>query len=320
MSDVVFQCPKCDRLCKDQRGLSIHISKCNEGLPYKCNICDKNFCSKISLARHMVNTEVHKTIIAKKQTDLMFNSIQIQHEASIQSIQEEYETKLESIQQECRVKVERIEQESTKRTQVLQNELVNKILNIDKEFETKLYEERQKWLSEYKSEDAQLITSLKKRIEKLIEENKFLRTVVSKVGHVCSIDEYENHDVTQTGQDEEEFKELPCEYVYLIQEREFIDKKRPLYKIGRTTQLPYKRYSAYPKGSREIMVMQVSDCKLAEKVLKDIFNLKFKRDPSIGVEYFEGNIEDMKKEFIYLVDHIKDDILSKTKKTLTIKK
>ncbi len=41
---------------------------------------------------------------------------------------------------------------------------------------------------------------------------------------------------------------MDIEYIYLIQEREFINSKQPIYKIGRTKQNNYKRFEQYPKG------------------------------------------------------------------------
>jgi hypothetical protein len=94
------------------------------------------------------------------------------------------------------------------------------------------------------------------------------------------------------------------EYVYIIQEREFVKEERPLYKIGRTTQKPYQRYAGYPKGSIEFMCMSVYNSKIAEGLIKKVFSVKFKQDRNIGIEYFEGDVEEMKKEFILLIDTI----------------
>ena len=91
------------------------------------------------------------------------------------------------------------------------------------------------------------------------------------------------------------------EYVYIIQEREFIKEGRPLYKIGRTSQEPNKRYVAYPKDSALFMMMSVPNSKNAEKAIKSLFKKKFRQDRTIGVEYFEGDVEEMKQDFIKLL-------------------
>ena len=100
---------------------------------------------------------------------------------------------------------------------------------------------------------------------------------------------------------DDDVEEKPIEYVYIIQEREFIKEGRPLYKIGRTRQEPNKRCTSYPKGSSLHMMMSVPNCQEAEKAIKTLFKKKYKNDSSIGVEYFEGNVEEMKKDYIRLL-------------------
>ena len=39
------------------------------------------------------------------------------------------------------------------------------------------------------------------------------------------------------------------EFIYLLQEREFIKTKEPIYKIGKTKQEKIKRIKSYPNGS-----------------------------------------------------------------------
>ena len=131
------------------------------------------------------------------------------------------------------------------------------------------------------------------RISKLEEENQFLRTVVEKLRLLS--------ESADTSNKEDEILQYtgikPMEYVYIIQEREFVKEKRPIYKIGRTSQKPYQRFSSYPKGSIEFICMSVTNSKIAEEIIKKIFVSKFKQDLTIGDEYFEGDIEKMKKEF-----------------------
>ena len=42
---------------------------------------------------------------------------------------------------------------------------------------------------------------------------------------------------------------MDTQYIYLLQEREFIKTKEPIYKIGKTKQVNNKRFGQYPKGS-----------------------------------------------------------------------
>lgn len=80
------------------------------------------------------------------------------------------------------------------------------------------------------------------------------------------------------------------EYVYLLQEREFIRLEEPTYKIGRTKD-PDRRHKAYPKDSELLMLCQVPDCQSAEKQIKEAFSENFTQRREYGVEYFNGNVE-----------------------------
>ena len=85
-------------------------------------------------------------------------------------------------------------------------------------------------------------------------------------------------------------------YIYVIQTREFITLKLPVYKIGKTEQEltssgRNKRMSGYPKDSIQIALFAVSNCHEAEKLL--IKNLNLSDDikvAKIGNELFEGDI------------------------------
>jgi hypothetical protein len=90
------------------------------------------------------------------------------------------------------------------------------------------------------------------------------------------------------------------EYVYLLHEREFLNSGRPLYKLGRTSQSPNDRFDDYPKGSCVVMYLRVADSKATEKALKAAFKAKYKPDRDIGLEYFEGDINEM-MQTMYMV-------------------
>ena len=86
-------------------------------------------------------------------------------------------------------------------------------------------------------------------------------------------------------------------YIYVIQTREFISQKLPVYKIGKTEQEltssgRNKRMNGYPKDSIQLALFAVSNCHEAEKLL--IKNLNLSDDIKvigIGNEWFEGNID-----------------------------
>lgn len=83
------------------------------------------------------------------------------------------------------------------------------------------------------------------------------------------------------------------QYIYLLQEREFIKLNEPVYKIGKTTQPNHKRFKQYPNYSSLLLQSICSDCNSIEKELIHSFKTKFKQRVDIGREYFEGNYLDM---------------------------
>ena len=90
-------------------------------------------------------------------------------------------------------------------------------------------------------------------------------------------------------------------YIYVIQTREFITLKLPIYKIGKTEQEltssgKNKRMNGYPKDSIQIALFAVSNCHEAEKLL--IQNLNLSDDIKVkdmGNEWFEGPIDKIKQ-------------------------
>ena len=101
-------------------------------------------------------------------------------------------------------------------------------------------------------------------------------------------------------------------YVYLLQEREFIKTKENIYKIGKTKQPNNKRFPQYPKGSVLLFQIVCSDCTETENKIMSSFKDTFKQRLDIGREYFEGDYTKMIGE-IYIIaiknpDNIKETI------------
>jgi hypothetical protein len=96
-------------------------------------------------------------------------------------------------------------------------------------------------------------------------------------------------------------------YLYIIHVREFLDRK--IYKIGRTRDI-IKRISQYPKGSKCILFIKCEEHILLETTVIKIFNEKFIQKIEIGTEYYEGDIEEMKKEMISITNEyvVNEDI------------
>lgn len=88
-------------------------------------------------------------------------------------------------------------------------------------------------------------------------------------------------------------------YVYLLQEREFIKTKENIYKVGMTQKENFERFNQYPKGSVLLFQTICNDCKKIENQVIKQFKEKFIRRDDIGSEYFEGNYKLM-IDIIYL--------------------
>lgn len=92
------------------------------------------------------------------------------------------------------------------------------------------------------------------------------------------------------------------QYIYLIQEREFIKTNEPIYKIGRTKQENLKRICNYPNGTRLIIQMECVNCDDIEKELICLFKKKYELQKDIGNEYFKGNCIEMRRDICNCVD------------------
>jgi len=86
-------------------------------------------------------------------------------------------------------------------------------------------------------------------------------------------------------------------YIYIIQEREFIKTKEPIYKIGRTKHGYIKRLKNYPKNSVVLCILKVPDSLSYERALIKEFDKKFIKRTDIGNEYYEGDPAKLIKTF-----------------------
>ena len=83
------------------------------------------------------------------------------------------------------------------------------------------------------------------------------------------------------------------QYIYLLQEREFIKTKEHIYKVGMTKKENYERFNQYPNGSILLFQMICNNCKNIEKEVIKLFKQNFKLRKDIGNEYFEGEYKKM---------------------------
>ena len=97
------------------------------------------------------------------------------------------------------------------------------------------------------------------------------------------------------------------EYLYLIHPRNYEMKNRPIYKIGRTDDLP-KRLKFYPKNSVIHKIIRVKNCHFSERKLINSFKMNFTHRSDIGREYFEGDCSDMISCMKRLIDVLEQRI------------
>lgn len=90
------------------------------------------------------------------------------------------------------------------------------------------------------------------------------------------------------------------EFVYLLQEREFIKTGENIFKIGMTTQSGLARFKQYPKGSKLLLHVLCHGSRLVESVAIIKFKQMFKQRRDIGTEYFEGDPYQMMTELFNL--------------------
>ena len=76
------------------------------------------------------------------------------------------------------------------------------------------------------------------------------------------------------------------EFIYLLQQREFINTKEPIYKIGKTKQERLKRIKSYPKGSELLFYIVCNNCDEIEKTIINKFKGHFIHKKELGNEYF----------------------------------
>jgi hypothetical protein len=100
---------------------------------------------------------------------------------------------------------------------------------------------------------------------------------------------------------------VPPEYVYLLKESEFVKSGENIYKIGKTEHKD-TRFNGYKKGYDILMLISCDDCDLLETELKIIFKQKYIQRKDHGIEYFEGDPEDMMDTIYATRKNVKDKV------------
>ena len=103
---------------------------------------------------------------------------------------------------------------------------------------------------------------------------------------------------------------MKAEYVYLLQEREFVKTKENIFKVGKTKQVNSKRLNQYPKDTVLLLQIICSDCDKTERSILNSFQIKYKQRKDVGNEYFEGDYKTMISGIYDLVTN--EDVVENT--------
>lgn len=88
------------------------------------------------------------------------------------------------------------------------------------------------------------------------------------------------------------------QYIYLIQERTAVALDKPIYKIGRTSQINFERFKSYGKGYKILLHVVCDNCIDTELILINLFKSKYIHSTDYGNEYFEGDYKLMIKDIL----------------------
>jgi len=94
-------------------------------------------------------------------------------------------------------------------------------------------------------------------------------------------------------------------HLYLVQEREFIRSGEQTYKVGKSRNVG-QRMVQYPKDSRIVCFMGVSDIDVAEREILQIFRVMFRHETQYGAEYFSGSCREMMQQLLIVCQRYMD--------------
>ena len=105
-------------------------------------------------------------------------------------------------------------------------------------------------------------------VEKIKDNNSITENLISNIK--LQIKEILN-EVLNKKEDKSSISSEKVQYIYLLQEREFVISKTPIYKLGKSKQENVSRFRQYPKGSNLLFQITCNDCDLTENILKKLF-------------------------------------------------
>lgn len=111
-----------------------------------------------------------------------------------------------------------------------------------------------------------------------------------------------NNDLSELTKDDYIMNEMDNnDFCYIVQEREFARLKEDTYKIGKTSKGDKNRFMSYPKQSLLLLLLlKVDNCDVVESAIIKAFDNLFINRREYGREYYSGNINIMKKHFLYI--------------------
>ena len=108
-------CDRCGKECKDKRGLTLHIKKCDGKKPNQCEFCNEEFANQYSLAVHLTRCKIikaqnkEKEVIAREETIKRLSSKEEETRQLNERLKEmelKYQKDLEDIKKSLRIDYE----------------------------------------------------------------------------------------------------------------------------------------------------------------------------------------------------------------------
>jgi hypothetical protein len=266
---VVYTCEDCGKKFKDKQDYTRHINRktsCKKPencQKFICNLCNKEFTSQFSMKRHQ-----REICINKYKEQLLLDKIKIM-ENEIKSLKVKKNKNKNNINDSSELFnlniTNDIKIDNTDNLNIKSN-ISNNIINSNENFEKSNIVSKNIVVNEIINDLNNSEQLINNEINTPILNEIIIKTTYEKING----------------------------YFYILQEREFIKTNENIYKIGKTSKdSVIERFKQYPNESILYGSWKVNDCNKFEKIMKNIFELKYKLRNDIGIEYFEGDLKDM---------------------------
>ena len=126
-----------------------------------------------------------------------------------------------------------------------------------------------------------IFTSRQAKSNHIKKNNCIAKSIINNINNQQYFINNDNNDNNENNENKE--------FIYLLQEREFIKTKEPIYKIGKTKQEKLKRIKSYPNGSELLLYTVCNNCDEIEKTIINKFKCHFIHKKELGNEYFMGD-------------------------------